>query len=254
MSLARWYEAELAALKASDGGWHYDDSVALEKLAISLRRHGQLRAVVVRHAANGELEIVDGVRLVQAMQALDWTRCMVADIGAVDRMAARQLALDLELRFEVDYAKLAFAVADMLEAGAVPEGLAAASPFSAERIGHFRTLAVFDWNQFSGAPEGQTALSWGDEPEAAAAVLPEPDLAPTEALDVLPEVFEMEPEPAPAPVAPPPLLPPGPDLSGMAAAIPPRPLTRPLPEAPEPQLVVPDGKRKHKPEPQLGLF
>lgn len=260
MSLAVWHEVELTSLVVAELGWHYDDSTALEKLATSLRRHGQLQAIVVRTAPDGSTQVVNGRKLLQAMRALGWTRGMVADIGAVDYEASQRLALDLELRFEVDFAKLAVAVAVMLEAGASTESLAGASPFTAERIGYFRTLASFDWSQFSDALDGQVALDWGLEEAVLSAGEPAMALeVPVEALPV-PKV----PMPAHEPVIEPDLLAPVAEpfpFPGMAAAIPPQPLKRPLPEAPEPALIAPPEededdapKRKRKSDPQPGLF
>lgn len=218
MAVPTWREVQIADLVVPDPGWHYDDSSVAEKLMTSLRRHGQLRAVVARTAADGALEVVDGRRLLRCMAALGLTACMVADLGAVDVEAAKRLALDLELRHEVDYARLAMEVALLLESGVSADSLASAAPFSTERIGYFGQLARFDWSQFSDVPEGQGALSWDDLPELPVAAaepalgveIPAPDgpqaSAAPAALESLPEaVFEPEPEmvmPPPVEVSP----------------------------------------------------
>jgi hypothetical protein len=229
VSLATWREATLASLLVPDTGWHYDDPVLLEKLATSLRRHGQLRALVVRTGLDGACEVVDGRRLLQAMLALGWERCWVADIGVVDRYASQQLALDLELHFDVDYVKLALAVAGLLE-----------------RIGHFATLAVFDWKQFSDAPEGQGALDWSAL-EAPAADVPEPPAVPwsrrESALVPLPTVPLPADVPHKMPTLPVPALPEFPFPAAVSSGAPPDP---------------PDARvRKEprvRPQPQLALF
>jgi hypothetical protein len=241
VSLATWRETPLASLQQTDG-WHYDDPV-------------------------------------RAMRLLGWETAWVADIGVVDAAAARHLQLDLELRFETDYAKLAYEVAGMVEDGASAASLAAASPFSAERIGHFVTLAAWDWSTFSGAAEGQGALSWGDEPAAAPAppqasaaagglqgqpeapatageaVLPtgEPVPAPGALVDAvdaeewreLQAAMAAEAELQAASADPEPEPEPYP-FAGMAAAIPPAPM-RPEEGAGKPQ-------RRVRQDPQLGLF
>src|SRR5687767_7341946 len=114
MSLATWHEADLSQLNVADHGWRFDDPVLLEKLRTSLRRHGQLRALVVRRTPAGNMDVVDGRKLLAAMRSLDWPTCMVADVGVVDSEAAAQMALDLDLFFPTDYAKLSVAVATML--------------------------------------------------------------------------------------------------------------------------------------------
>lgn len=192
MSLPVWREVELSTL-AVDAGWRYDEPVLVEKMATSLRRHGQLRAIVVWAAPDGTTRVADGRLLLRAMLALGWTRAMVADVGDVGAEAARRLALDLELRAETDYAALAQAVAGMLEAGATAAQLAAASPFTAERLGYMPTLATFDWGQYAEAPpDAQVAFGWGEPPL--------PELA-----EALAEVLAA----APAPVPPPAGLPEG---------------------------------------------
>lgn len=174
MSLPRWRSVPLETLVVADGGWRYDDPVMAEKLRTSLRRHGQLRAVVVRTLPDGRHEVVDGRRLVAAMRDLRLTDVAVADVGAIDTEAAQRMAFDLDLRFETDYARLALAVAALVAAGATPEALAATSVLDAERLGHMADLAVgFDWSQFSSAPQGQGSLMWDGE----GTQLPEP-LAP----------------------------------------------------------------------------
>lgn len=190
MSVPNWRSVALADLVVADQGWHYDDPVLDEKLATSLRRHGQLRAIVVREDAEGRQEVVDGRRLLKVMLALGLDRGAVAHVGAVDREAARRLSLDLLLQYEVDYARLALDVSDLLDGGAAPESLAAASPFTAERIGYFGKLARFDWSQFRDAPEGQASMSW-DDPEPA----PEPAAAPPQAEIAEPVLPEVMPEP-----------------------------------------------------------
>lgn len=174
MSVASWHEMDLALITVPDPGWRFDDPVLLEKLKTSLRRHGQVRPVVVRRTPRDTVAVVDGRKLLAAMASLGWPSCMVADIGVVDDESAARMALDLDLFFPTDYAKLTAAVAQMLEAGATPDSLAAASSFSAERIGYMRTIATFDWSQFRDAPEGQTALAWDGAEELPLPVVPAP--------------------------------------------------------------------------------
>lgn len=151
---------------AAPQGWHYDDPVLEEKLAASLRRHGQVRPLVVRKDLEGNRTLVDGRYLLKAMRALGWTEGWVADVGTVDDEGASRMALDLETRFEVDYVRVAKAVAWLVDdREADPGSLSAASPFTAARILHLRGLATFDWGQFT-KPEddGQSGFSWADDP------------------------------------------------------------------------------------------
>jgi hypothetical protein len=196
VSLPTWHEVPLSEL-AVDPGWRYPDSVLLEKLMTSLRRHGQLRALVVRRTPIGVYSVVDGRSLLKAMQALGWATALVADIGVVDTEAAQRLALDLDLRFDTDYARLAVAVAAMLEAGATPDALAGASPYTAERLGYLARLATFDWSQYREVPHGQGALSWEAEAELlAVAAMPalEPASQPSEPFTLPPDLPQVPPD------------------------------------------------------------
>lgn len=157
----------LATLQA-DPGWHYDDPVLIEKMAAGLRRHGQLRGLVVRTDLEGVRRVVDGRKQLQAMRLLGWETAWTVDVGILDDEASGRMALDLELKAEVDYARLAVAVAWLVDdKGAAPESLASASPFTAARISQLRDLASFDWDQFTkAADDGQHGFSWGEEEPA----------------------------------------------------------------------------------------
>lgn len=216
MSFAKTSDGvDLTGLKA-DGGWHLDDSVALEKLRTSLRRHGQLRPIVVRSALDGTERVVDGRKLLAAMLSLGMTAGTVTYVGPLDDEAAVRMQLDLELGFDIEYDKLAFAVSGLLDAGASPQSLAGASPFSAERIAYFGQLTRFDWGMFKAAAEGgQGAMDWGDADEApvpvAVAAVPEKASEPVAARSSLPEAASppavaagVAPPPVPEPVASPP--------------------------------------------------
>ncbi len=248
MSVPTFREAALRTLTVTDTGWHYDDAVLCGKLQASLRRHGQLRAVVVRRDAAGAAVVVDGRHLLRAMLEAGMETGWVADIGVVESHAARQLALDLELKLEVDYAKLAVEVADLLEQGATADSLAGASPWTAERIGYLGRLATFDWDQFREVPEGQAALAW-DMEEAPAADEPAKDASPA-ALE--PPTAEI-PEPPAAQAVPEPVA-----AESLPEALPmpepERPVWRPASERlagvpPPPQPAVPS-----QPDGQMGLF
>lgn len=182
-------EAKLKDLRCA-GGWKYDGEAGL-KLVSSVRRYGQLRPVVVRTGGDGELWVVDGRRLVAAMLEAGHETAEVKHIGKKSEAEAHMVALALEVGFEVDYAKLAVAVAALVSDGATPDQLASASPFSPDRIKHFVTLAAFDWSQYDEKPEDQHAIDWD-----AMVALPAADEAD------LPAVPDMPAPPAPEPAAP----------------------------------------------------
>lgn len=164
--IATWQEIDLEGL-AADPGWHYDDPSLVEKLAASLRRHGQLSALVVRTTTEGSRDVVDGRHRLKAMRLLGWTRAWAADVGTLDDEEARRMALDLLTVAEVDYAQVAQSVRWLVEdRQAEPGSLAAASPFTAERVSQLARLASFDWDQFKTQDDGQHGFSWGDMDEA----------------------------------------------------------------------------------------
>lgn len=167
----------LAGLSAA-GGWRYDDAARADKLVASLRRHGQLRPLVIGTLPDGTRQVVDGRRLLAAMLALGWTEALAIDVGPLDGPAAAvQLALALECGFEIDYARLALAVADLLSAGVTATELSMRSPFTAERIGYLGKLARFDWSQFDEATDRSPMLEWATDADEAAAQEPDPVVA-----------------------------------------------------------------------------
>lgn len=183
------------------GGWTYDDEVMAAKLGTSLRRHGQLRPVLVRETADGTVAVVSGRRLVLAMREAGMPKCRVTHLGVVSHEDAQRIALSLELHFETDYAKLARAVADLLQEGDTLDALASAAPFTSERLAHMRTLTTFDWSAFR-QDDGQTGLFGADMPD-----VPDTDpethhVAPPPAPPLEPEPAVVPPEPVPAWVAP----------------------------------------------------
>jgi hypothetical protein len=219
----RWRPADISGLQVLDAGWNYDDAQAALKLQSSLKRHGQFRPVLCVTPPDGSTVVVDGRRLLAAMKALGLQRAMICDLGEVEAADIAALRLACELRFEVDYARLAKAVHGFLQQGTTVDRLASAGPFSADRIGYFNTLATFDWKQFSEAAEddGQTAMEWDALDD-----LP-PHVAPLEAVEpphvpaaIAPPEPEPEalPEPAPAAAAAPPAEAPAPAAEPAAAA------------------------------------
>lgn len=201
----------LDELRIPDWGWRYRDSSLEEKLATSLRHHGQLRAVVARreHGVDG-LEVVDGRALVRAMRAEGLRDVAVCDVGELGTEAAVALGLALELRFETDYAQLAAAVALLVVTDDWPTTvLARSAPFTSAQLDGYVALASFDWAQFSQAPDGQGGLEFGaeadvplpppnDEP-ALPPPPPEPAVPAAVPVQAAPEAVP-EPAAAPAPV------------------------------------------------------
>ena len=167
---ATWMTAKVADLLVTDDGWRYDDPMLLKKLTTSLKRHGQMRPLIVRHADDGASVVVDGRMLLRAMRASGWETAWVVDIGVIDDQDAQHLHLDLEICFQTNYAKLAHAVAGIAEAGTSHASLAAGSPFDEVRIGHFVGLTKWDWSRFgnNGEPIGARAVEPAEGAESAA--------------------------------------------------------------------------------------
>lgn len=177
----RWRPADIASLQVLDRSWTLDDAQAALKLQASLKRHGQIQPVLCVTPPDGSTVVVNGRRILAAMKALGWTRCMVCDVGEADAGDVASLRFACELRSVTDYAALAQAVHGYLKAGVTTvERLASAGPWSAERVGYFDTLAVFDWAQFSEAEagDGQVAMNWDDDdlpPPAPPVEVPAPE-------------------------------------------------------------------------------
>lgn len=172
---ATWLSVALKDLAQAGPGWRHDDPVMALKLEASVRRHGQLRPLVVGTLPDGRLALLDGRRLAAAMRECGYGVAMAVDVGPVDAARATALALALEVAFDTDYARLAVDVAALLDGGATPEAVSACSPFDAERVRYFGTLARFDWSQFKPVESGQSEIAWDlpDEPVASAPVVAE---------------------------------------------------------------------------------
>lgn len=167
----RWRVLEIGDLPADPGvGWTYPNPELALKLEASVRRHGQFRSVVIGRVA-GAVRVLDGRRLLQALRNVGATHVAVCDLGDVDDVDALLVNLSSELLFETDFSRVAQDVRKALDAGASADGLAGAGPYDAERIGHFGTLATFDWSRFAERTDGQVAMEWDDDAADAAAAI-----------------------------------------------------------------------------------
>jgi hypothetical protein len=192
-------------------GWRQDDPVVAQRLAASVRRHGQLQLLVVRSHPGGGYELVNGRLVWAACKAAGLDTVLVADLGPIDTPTAQRVALDLELHGAIDYVRLAQVVSDL--AGGDPDsealaGMSVASPFTRQRLSDMVRLLRFDWSQFAESRE-QGGFSWdGDEPLPLAlpAAAPADDTAAQQAQGA-PAAAEddvLQPEP-PAPLHEPPV-------------------------------------------------
>jgi hypothetical protein len=194
-----WYEVALDRLALADAGWHYEDGAVLAKLVASLRRHGQLRPVVVRTDEDGRMVVVRGRSLLAAAREAGFRDVWVVTLGEMSELDARVVSLSLELRQEVDFARLARQLDEVMEAGMSPAQLSSHGPFTPARLAHFRTLVRFDWSQFDEVSDGQQVMDWdADVPESAhqpsgALDDAEPDVEPA-APAVVPPVAALEAE------------------------------------------------------------
>jgi hypothetical protein len=168
---------QLAAV-ALDAGWRREDLATDLKLAASLRKYGQLRPLVVRTDEAGAWWVVDGRRQLRVMRSIGWTAAQAIHVGTLSDADARRMALSLDLAYETDYARVAAAVAELVDGGVSVAELASGSPFTEERVAHFRTLATFDWSVFDGQTD-QHAMDWdAEEAPTPADVLPHEELEP----------------------------------------------------------------------------
>lgn len=153
----------LADLGDAHDGWTYDDEATSLKLLASVRRLGQIRPILTRRIADGTRVIVDGRRLARALRDAGETTAWAVDLGRISDAEAVKAALSVEIRHETDYARLALAVAGLLDAGATAAELSSAGPFTAERIGYFGVLSKFDWSQFAEKTDGQSVIDWDSD-------------------------------------------------------------------------------------------
>ncbi len=158
-----WKKMDLKDLTVR-AGWRYDDQAAAMRLAASVRKHGQLRALVVRTAPTGDKEVIRGRRVLAAMTTVGLDKAWVVDLGALSDAESALVELSMEIGFEVDYAQLALAVTRLLS-DMSPDEVSGLSPFSAERIGYFKQLSTFDWSMYDPKSTGQEAFGFGGDGE-----------------------------------------------------------------------------------------
>ena len=165
-------------------GWHREDMQETSKLTASLRKHGQLSAIVVREV-DGSYEIVDGRRRLAVMQSLGWEQAWVLNKGPLTKLGAVRVAMSLELAAEVDYAELAWLIKELAVEPDFPS-LANTTPFSADRLGYFVRLAGFNWDQYNEATK--QAQLFEDEEPSEEELLPEVVFAGVPKQTVAPKV------------------------------------------------------------------
>ena len=154
-----------------DWGWHQSSSEEDAKLSSSLHRYGQLQPLLVREVGESELEgfeVVDGRRRLNIMKQAaiyvgdpESREVWVHSIGRVSKASAVKLAMALELKAPINYAKLAAEVQALKEDDDFLS-FPMFTPWSAERIRYFEALLRFDWSQF-GTEDEQSEFFADDE-------------------------------------------------------------------------------------------
>lgn len=154
-----WKEVPLSQIRQDDEGWMFPDMETQHKLTSSVRRYGQLRAVVVRRVGD-MFVVVDGRKVLQALKECGEPNVMVCDLGDVSWKDAMMVALALKMGFVADYAAFAATVSRLLDDGTSDVAIASCSPFSAERVRYFWALMNFDWSRFKAAQKAQHEMDW----------------------------------------------------------------------------------------------
>lgn len=160
--MTRWVEVPLEKMELDPVMFRQEDLPSRARLLASVRRFGQLRPVVVEETGTG-FAVVDGRLLVDVLRQIDPAGSAMAVVlqPGTDRL---QLRLALLACAPVDYAAVAMAVGQADGDG--DQARSEVGPFDVVRQRHFRTLASFDWSQFSKTDDTQHALDWSREHEA----------------------------------------------------------------------------------------
>jgi hypothetical protein len=148
----KWTVLEIAPLTEHPIDWHVCSADLFERLKISLITFGQLRPLVVYGSV-----VYDGRKLLRVMRELG-QREAYAIVCGEEPQPFLQLATDLSC--EIDYAKLAYEVSQLLKNFPAAD-IAKFSRWSQLRIQQFGVLATFDWGQFR-TDEDHESL-WGDQ-------------------------------------------------------------------------------------------
>jgi hypothetical protein len=157
-----WVDLDTVSGLSVGVGWHLADESTVMRLAGSLRKFGQLRPILVG-VADGVRMIIDGGLLLAALRLTGKTEVWILDLGDLRDYSATDLGLGLLCCGDVDYARVAFASAALLEAGGNAGDLSMRSPFSVERYESFRKLVNWDWSQFE-TPSGRSPeINWDQD-------------------------------------------------------------------------------------------
>src|SRR5262249_28193488 len=97
-----------------DDGWKHDNAAKLQKLTASVQRYGQTRPVIVRRDGDRYV-VVDGRKILKSLRMAGLKTCRIVDLGPLDAQAAALVCASCDIGFEIDYAKLAFAVAALMD-------------------------------------------------------------------------------------------------------------------------------------------
>lgn len=180
------------------------DAFMYDRQKASIHTYGFAQPIIVRLAADGEYEIIDGEHRWRAAKELGMKQIPAWDLGKVTDTEAKQLVeVFIHLRGNPDLvaeAKLIRSLVD--EDGLSVDVLAESLPFTTDQLGDLYKSLDFDWDQYkvppppdaSGGEEGEDSPA-GDTATHPQAVVPSTggeQAAPAEVDDVAAEELVRE--------------------------------------------------------------
>lgn len=123
------------------------DDETFEKEIESIRKFGMIDPLTVRKMDDGQWQILDGEHRWRALNALDFDRAPVWDLGEVADPVAKQITVVLnELRGTADRQKLGVLLKDLITSETTEE-LLSVLPYSEEAFKDLVDLPDFDWGE-----------------------------------------------------------------------------------------------------------
>jgi hypothetical protein len=153
-----WDTIKIDRITVPVWSWKYTDVVIDTKLDACLKRFGQHVALVVRETTHEFYELIDGRCLLAAMSRLQWDEAKCVNVGRITEQEAKELALALDIRYEISYAALSQQLLAMTSHISANK-LSSYCGFSPVRINHMVQVSQFNWPS-KVSNDDQNTFSW----------------------------------------------------------------------------------------------
>lgn len=135
----------------------FEDQFMINKLRVSIQRHGQITPIHVVRDTDKEYSVISGSRILKILRDL-----LIADAHCLvhaNYQDALMVALELDsIRFRVDYFKVAEMVKELNTLGITNQRLQHSVSWSKEELDNMAKMSLFDWEKFGEPDEAVNQL------------------------------------------------------------------------------------------------